>query len=76
MQKWLPYLIDSQRVTWRRTATATSPTPEQIAAHEVATSRAEWTLRLVKRMHDAGVRFLAGTDHPIPVMVPGASLHK
>ena len=27
-------------------------------------------------MHHAGLRVLAGTDHPIAVMIPGASLHE
>ena len=30
---------------------------------------------LVRRLHEAGVRIMTGTDTPVPVMVPGASLH-
>ena len=30
---------------------------------------------LVRALHQAGVRILAGTDTPLPVMIPGASLH-
>jgi hypothetical protein len=29
----------------------------------------------VRRLHQAGVRIATGTDTPVPVMVPGASLH-
>jgi imidazolonepropionase-like amidohydrolase len=32
-------------------------------------------LELVRRMHKAGVRMLAGTDAPAPYVVPGHSLH-
>jgi imidazolonepropionase-like amidohydrolase len=30
---------------------------------------------LVRRLHEAGVRIMTGTDTPVPVMVPGSSLH-
>jgi imidazolonepropionase-like amidohydrolase len=33
-------------------------------------------MRMTKRLHDAGVKVLPGTDHPIAVMIPGASLHE
>jgi imidazolonepropionase-like amidohydrolase len=33
-------------------------------------------LQLTKRLHDAGVRVLPGTDFPIEAMVPGAALHE
>jgi imidazolonepropionase-like amidohydrolase len=29
---------------------------------------------LVRRLHEAGVRFMTGTDTPVPMMLPGASL--
>jgi hypothetical protein len=32
--------------------------------------------RVVKRLHDAGVRIHAGSDTPNPSLVPGASLHE
>jgi hypothetical protein len=31
---------------------------------------------VVRRLHEAGVRILAGTDTPNPFVVPGASLHE
>ncbi|MGH7471525.1 MAG: amidohydrolase family protein [Longimicrobiales bacterium] len=43
---------------------------------------ATWALRafhfqypLVRALHNAGVRFMTGTDTPLPVMIPGASVH-
>ena len=36
----------------------------------------EGELKLVGRMHAAGVRLLAGTDTPCPLVVPGLSLHE
>lgn len=35
----------------------------------------EGDLGLVRRMHKAGVRLLAGTDTPAPLVVPGLALH-
>ena len=42
----------------------------------MAMQRAEWFLSFTKRLHDAGVRVLAGSDFPNPVMIPGVSLHE
>ncbi|HKA20396.1 MAG TPA: amidohydrolase family protein [Blastocatellia bacterium] len=38
-------------------------------------ARAELLSKLVKGLRDAGVRLLAGTDTPVPAVVPGFSLH-
>jgi hypothetical protein len=38
-------------------------------------ARAELLNKLVKGLRDAGVRLLAGTDTPVPSVVPGFSLH-
>ena len=38
-------------------------------------ARAELLSKLVKGLRDAGVRLLAGTDTPVPSVVPGFSLH-
>lgn len=35
----------------------------------------ELLLKLIKGFRDAGVKMMAGTDTPVPVMVPGYSLH-
>lgn len=35
-----------------------------------------WAMAMIKRMHDRGVRFMAGTDAPIGFLTPGASLHE
>ncbi|HEV7768556.1 MAG TPA: subclass B3 metallo-beta-lactamase [Thermoanaerobaculia bacterium] len=44
---------------------------------EYARSQKAWPilLRLTKKMHDAGVHLVTGTDTPTPWIVPGASLH-
>lgn len=46
-------------------------------AEEYARSRKAWpvVLRLTKKMHDAGVHLVVGTDTPTPWIVPGASVH-
>ena len=35
-----------------------------------------WSLSLVNRMHEEGVKIIAGTDTPIGYLTPGYSLHK
>jgi metallo-beta-lactamase class B len=46
-------------------------------AEEYARSRQSWpiVLRLTKKMYDAGVHLVVGTDTPTPWIVPGASVH-
>lgn len=75
-QKWVPYLADSMSVSWKRTAQTTPPTAAQIAARDENMKRAEYFFSLVRRMKAAGTRFLAGTDFPIPVMIPGVGVHE
>lgn len=36
----------------------------------------DWVQSMVKRLGDAGVRIMAGTDAPIAFLTPGASLHE
>ena len=36
----------------------------------------EWSLSLVRTMHEEGVKIIAGTDTPIGYLTPGYSLHK
>jgi imidazolonepropionase-like amidohydrolase len=73
-QKWVPYLPQPQREQWRRVPGQ----PAQGTGLPPAAARtlAENQMRMVKRLYDAGVKVLAGTDHPVPAMVPGASLHE
>ena len=47
-------------------------TPEYVA---IARQLFAKYLELVHDMHEAGVKFLAGTDTPFPFCVPGFSLH-
>jgi hypothetical protein len=50
----------------------------KLTAAEVADARVLFRedLKLVGRMHRAGVPLLAGTDAPFPLVVPGNSLHE
>jgi imidazolonepropionase-like amidohydrolase len=75
-QKWLPYLPAAQRETWRRRAGELAQGPYAQAPAPERARLAQWMLGMVKRMHDAGVRILPGTDFPIAVMIPGAALHE
>jgi hypothetical protein len=38
-------------------------------------SNGGWLLEIVKEMHEAGVKFMAGTDAPNLIAAPGVSLH-
>lgn len=37
---------------------------------------ANWMLTIVKKMHEKGIPFMAGTDTPIGFLIPGRSLHR
>jgi imidazolonepropionase-like amidohydrolase len=43
---------------------------------QMATQRLEVSRNIVKTLHTAGVRILAGTDAPMPLVYPGFALHK
>lgn len=49
---------------------------DQEAPDALAPRRWEVSRDIVKAMHAAGVRILAGTDTPMPLVYPGSSLHK
>lgn len=75
-QRWVQYLPAGQRDDYRREAAPPPNTDRARAAAAQAMQRAEWFLTTTKRLHDAGVRVLPGSDFPNPVMIPGASLHE
>lgn len=69
----LAYLPAQERNVWRSYAEEMRRrTPESIAEN-----KRRWLvqLQLIRRMHQAGVRFLAGTDAANPYVFPGFSLH-
>ena len=75
-QRWVLYLPAGQREGYRRTGEPLPDTDRARAQMAQATQRADWFLKTTKRLHDAGVRVLPGSDFPNPVMIPGASLHE
>lgn len=60
-------VADWQQATTNWTERDTSTPPDNTFA--------QWSLDMVKRMHDAGVPIGAGTDTPIGIALPGYSLH-
>ena len=71
----LPYWLRPAVEGWRKTA-ATQAAASDSAAR-VAEQRATRRLALIKKMFDAKIPFLAGTDAPAGYdLVPGASLHR
>lgn len=47
-----------------------------VAGDKLAARRWEVSRQIVKTLHGAGVRILAGTDAPMPQVYPGFALHK
>jgi imidazolonepropionase-like amidohydrolase len=78
LQKQLPPLL---RHFWEREVVAGGVKLPNLGIRlnraDLADRRAlfDGDLALVRRMHRAGVRVLAGTDTPAPFVFPGASLH-
>jgi imidazolonepropionase-like amidohydrolase len=67
----LKYVPASIRRQWSTQAQQTSP--EQLSEYK---NDAQQNPKLVKEMHRVGVHFLAGSDGPDPMVVPGFSLHR
>jgi imidazolonepropionase-like amidohydrolase len=71
----LPFWLRPAVEGWRRTALTRAAVTDSAA--RTAEERASRRLGLIKRMHDARIPFLAGTDAPQGYdLVPGASIHR
>lgn len=66
------YLRADEQTRWERIFKEGYP----IAGDKLAARRWEVSRQLVKTLHAAGVRILAGTDAPMPQVYPGFALHK
>jgi imidazolonepropionase-like amidohydrolase len=69
----LKYVPASIRKQWDPTVVAGNISAEQRAEYK---RDAEQAPAIVKRMEQAGVCFLAGSDGPDPMVIPGFSLHR
>ncbi len=65
------YLPASVRDRWNTFADGAADTPIDPAYIAFA----DWSLGMVKQLHEAGVPIMAGTDTPIGLLTPGFSLH-
>src|SRR6185369_3106207 len=71
----LPFWLKQSVEGWRRTAVTRAAASD--SATRAAEERATRRLGQIKRMYDAKIPFLAGTDAPAGYdLVPGASLHR
>ena len=68
----LKYVPASVRGLWDPAKLREKTSPEELAALKAEAAR---DVELVKAMHGAGVRFMAGSDGPDPHVFPGFSLH-
>jgi hypothetical protein len=66
------FLRPDEKARWERNFKEGYP----IAGDRLAARRWEISRRIVKTLHAAGVRILAGTDAPMPQVYPGSSLHQ
>jgi imidazolonepropionase-like amidohydrolase len=66
------YLRADEQTRWERIFKEGYPT----AGDKLAARRWEVSRQIVKTLHAAGVRILAGTDAPMPQVYPGFALHK
>jgi Amidohydrolase family len=68
----LKYVPASVRQQWKPATLMKNTSPEELAELKVEAAR---VVELVKATHDAGGRFMAGSDGPDPYVFPGFSLH-
>lgn len=66
------YLRADEQTRWERIFKEEYPS----AGDKLAARRWEVSRQIVKALHAAGVRILAGTDAPMPQVYPGFALHK
>jgi imidazolonepropionase-like amidohydrolase len=66
------YLRADEQTRWERIFKEGYP----VAGDKLAARRWEVCRQIVKTLHAAGVRILAGTDAPMPQVYPGFALHK
>lgn len=66
------YLRPDEQARWERIFKEGYP----LAGDKLAARRWEVSRQIVKTLHAAGVRILAGSDAPMPQVYPGFSLHK
>ena len=71
-KKTFRFLPEPSRTQWNEQATEYSQQPPDSISLVVG----KWSLEMVKRLDDAGVGFMAGTDTPIGFLTPGFSLHR
>ncbi|HEV2843184.1 MAG TPA: amidohydrolase family protein [Chthoniobacterales bacterium] len=64
-------LRSDEQARWERILKDYPPGGKKLSARRWEISR-----RIVKTLHAAGVRILAGTDAPMPLVYPGYALHK
>ena len=65
------YLRSDEQARWERIFKEHPVGDEKLAARRWEVSR-----QIVQTLHAAGVRILAGTDAPMPLVYPGFALHK
>jgi N-acetylglucosamine-6-phosphate deacetylase len=68
----LKYVPVSVRGQWNPAKLLEKTSPEELAGLKAEAAR---DVDLIKAMHSAGVRFMAGSDGPDPYVFPGFSLH-
>lgn len=76
IQQWVRYLPTQLRASFNRSTPPQGGRGRGGMPPEELQRRADWALRFVKRLHDAGIGILPGSDYPNAVMVPGPTVHE
>ena len=71
-QESITYMPDAIEEQWQKGAAALKETP--VTPFRVEYS--EWSLNMVKKIHESKIDIMAGTDCPIALLTPGESLHE
>ncbi|MEO5721945.1 MAG: amidohydrolase family protein [Chthoniobacterales bacterium] len=69
-KRW-PYLRADEQARWQRLLTERTDADKTLALRRWEVSR-----QIVQTLNTAGVRILAGTDAPMPLVYPGFALHQ
>lgn len=70
--QYMPPAVQAEKKT--QFEILTDPASEHANTVKIMVDKYDWKKRLIKKMHNSGVKLLAGTDTPA-LLLPGSSLH-
>jgi imidazolonepropionase-like amidohydrolase len=70
--EWTAYLHPELRASW----TLGNPYIRRVSDPAVMEKNSQFLKKLVRQLHEKGVHLTVGTDAPLPLLVPGLSVHQ